>query len=328
MISCNKNIEISNSNNNNDNDNCREVSHKIGKTKVCGEPKRIIALGPNVLEHLLALEIQPVAFADQVNFSSQDYTNPVQQIPYLGKYLNESMTNVGLAYSPNLESILKMKPDLILGIESNNAQQYKTLSKIAPTVLVNWADGEESMRAIAQAFNSEMEAEKVLQTTKAKITEAKTEFTPIVEKYPKVLLLRATGVQEFVSDNSRGLCSSLVKDLGFELVSPQKSNSSPSDSFTTISLEVLPQLEEADLIILLGYDFTQLETLTDMNNFGQHQVTKLQKEWSKNEIAQSLSASKEGKVYYIPAYLCFGLTGAIGTELYLNELKKQLLPTL
>jgi iron complex transport system substrate-binding protein len=116
--------------------------------------------------------------------------------------------------------------------------------------------------------------------------------------------------------------------LGFELVSPPKSNSSPSDSFTTISLEVLPQLEEADLIILLGYDFTQLESLKDMSNFGEHQVTNLQQEWSKNAIAQSLKGSKEGKVYYIPAYLCFGLTGAIGTELYLNELKKQLLPTL
>lgn len=48
----------------------------------------------------------------------------------------------------------------------------------------------------------------------------------------------------------------------------------------------------------------------------------------KNEIAQSLEASKEGRVYYIPAYMCLGLTGAIGTELYLNELKTQLLPKL
>lgn len=326
LISCTKNTETFNSNNNDE--NCRFINHKMGETKVCGEPKRIIALGPNVLEHLLALEIQPVAFADQVNFSSEDYTNPPQQIPYLGKYINESITNVGLAYSPNLESILKMKPDLILGIESNNAQQYEHLSKIAPTIMVHWAEPEESLRTIALAVNSENQAEKLLQTNEAKIAEAKTEFAPIVKQYPKMLLLRAQGLQEFVSDNSRGLCSSLVKDLGFELVSPPKSDPSQPDTFTTISLEVLPQLDKADLILLLGYDFTELENLKDMDNFRQHQLTDLQKEWSKNAIAQSLSASKEGKVYYIPAYLCFGLTGAIGTELYLNELKTQLLPKL
>ncbi|MBF2058133.1 MAG: iron-siderophore ABC transporter substrate-binding protein [Cyanobacterium sp. T60_A2020_053] len=325
LFSCNKSIDNSISDNNID--DCREISHKMGTTKVCGEPKRIIALGPNVLEHLVALEIQPVAFADQVNFSSQDYTNPAQQMPYLGNYINGSMINVGLAYSPNLESILKVKPDLILGIESNNAQQYENLSKIAPTIIGDWAQPEETMKAIAQGVNRETQAQEILEINEKKIAEAKIEFAPVVNKFPKMLLLRATGVQEFVSDNDRGLCSSLVKDLGFELISPPNSDPSQPNSLTTISLEVLPQLEKADLILLLGYDFTRLETLKDMDNFGQHQVTNLQQEWSKNAITQSLQASQEGNVFYLPAYLCFGLTGAIGTELYLQELKQQLLPS-
>ena len=42
--------------------------------------------------------------------------------------------------------------------------------------------------------------------------------------------------------------------------------------------------------------------------------------------AQSLDASQAGRVYFIPAYLCAGLPGPIGTELYLEELKEQLLP--
>ncbi|MGP1386521.1 MAG: hypothetical protein ACTS2F_23375 [Thainema sp.] len=40
-------------------------------------------------------------------------------------------------------------------------------------------------------------------------------------------------------------------------------------------------------------------------------------------IAQFLDASQAGRVYFIPAYFCRGLPGAIGTELYLEELKEQ-----
>ncbi|AFZ54131.1 iron-siderophore ABC transporter substrate-binding protein [Cyanobacterium aponinum] len=326
LISCTRNTSTSISNNNDD--NCRSISHQMGEAKICDEPKRIVALGPNVLEPLLALQVQAIAFADHIGFYTKDYTNPLEQIPYLGKYINESMTNVGIAYTPNIEQILKVKPDLILGVEINNASQYEMLSKIAPTLILDWDKPMENMKTIAQAVNRETQAEELLQTTQAQIAKAKTEFAPVVKKHPKVLLLYAKGLQELISDNSRGLCSSLVKDLGFQLVSPPKSNPSQPDTRTPISLEILPQLEKADSIILLGYNFSQPETLKDIDNFAQHQLTETQQAWAKNEIAQSLEASKEGRVYYIPAYMCLGLTGAIGTELYLNELKTQLLPKL
>lgn len=37
--------------------NCRQVQHQMGEAKICDEPKRIVALGPNVLEPLLALQV-------------------------------------------------------------------------------------------------------------------------------------------------------------------------------------------------------------------------------------------------------------------------------
>jgi iron complex transport system substrate-binding protein len=59
-----------------------------------------------------------------------------------------------------------------------------------------------------------------------------------------------------------------------------------------------------------------------------NQLTKLQQTWKSNPIARSLKASKAGKVYFIiPSYLCLALPGPIGTNLYLEALKKQLLLT-
>lgn len=62
-----------------------------------------------------------------------------------------------------------------------------------------------------------------------------------------------------------------------------------------------------------------------MDRFEEHQLTDFEQAWEKNALAQSLNASKAGRVYFIPAYLCLGLPGPIGTELYLNELREQML---
>ncbi|MEM7062506.1 MAG: ABC transporter substrate-binding protein [Cyanobacteria bacterium P01_B01_bin.77] len=102
---------------------CRTVEHKVGETEICGNPQKIVALGPYVLEHLLALNIQPVGYADHIEFHQGDYSNPSQQIPYLGDFITQPLANVGLAYTPSIESILQIQPDLILGVEGNNAAQ-------------------------------------------------------------------------------------------------------------------------------------------------------------------------------------------------------------
>ncbi|MEM1426643.1 MAG: iron-siderophore ABC transporter substrate-binding protein, partial [Cyanobacteria bacterium P01_H01_bin.130] len=77
-------------------------------------------------------------------------------------------------------------------------------------------------------------------------------------------------------------------------------------------------------IILLGYN-SDMSDLADVAVFDRHQISKLKQAWEKNAIAQSLEASKAGRVYFLPAYLCLALPGVIGTQLYLEALEKQFL---
>jgi len=289
---------------------------------VCGQPQRIVALGPYVLESLLTLGIQPVGFADHMMLHQGTYDNPSQQIPYLGNRITQPLANVGLAYSPSIESLLKIQPDLIVGTESN-ASQYATLSEMAPTVLVKWADPENSLRTIAQAVGHSDQAEQLLTKTEQHIAAAREAFAPFVAANPKVLLLSSSQLQEINLGNSgHGQCSSLIEALGFQLVAPPGFDRTNTDSLVPISLETLPQLNEADSIILLGSNFS---ALNEADTFENHQLISLKQSWEQNALAQSLQASKAGRVYFIPAYLCLGLPGSIGTELYLDELQKQLL---
>ncbi|PSN77790.1 hypothetical protein C8B47_20200 [filamentous cyanobacterium CCP4] len=75
----------------------------------------------------------------------------------------------------------------------------------------------------------------------------------------------------------------------------------------------------------MGYDWDSPK-LNEADTFSSYQLDQLKQAWGDNAIAQSLVASQAGRVYFIPAYLCLGLPGPIGTELYLEELKQQLLP--
>ena len=59
-----------------------------------------------------------------------------------------------------------------------------------------------------------------------------------------------------------------------------------------ISIETLSQLNDADLVILLGHNFSDRKQLDSMEHFEEHQLSKLKQAWEENEIAQSLDASR------------------------------------
>jgi iron complex transport system substrate-binding protein len=304
---------------------CRTIQHEMGETEVCGQLKRIVVLGPYILEHLLALDVQPVAFADHVAFHQGDYTDPSQQIPYLGERITQPLANVGIAYTPSIEAIVKVQPDLILGIDDINANQYETLSKIAPTLLLDYSDTENTLKAIAKAVNRSEQAEQLLAKTQQQFAQARETFAPLVATHPKILLLGSPNLSELYLENPANSCSSLIEKLGFQRISQSAIDNANSEAALPLSLETLPEFNDADLVILFGSNFSKLKQFSSSDNFEDHQLSKLKQAWEENAIAQSLDASKAGRVYFIPAYLCRGLPGPIGTELYLEELKEQLL---
>ena len=301
---------------------CRTIEHEAGETEVCGEPQRIVVLGPYVLEPLLALGVQPVAYGDHVAFHQGEYDNPKEQIPYLGDMVTQSIANVGIAYEPSIEAIATAQPDLIIGIEAN-VQRYDILSQIAPTILLKYGETENNFKAIAQAVDRTQQAEQLLAETKQRIAAARETFAPVVAENPDILLINSSQLKEITPIDSHTSCTSLPEQLGFKPVPiPGVETPEPNTSPPPISIETLPKLNDADSIIVFGYDFGEGK---QVDNFDRNQLSKTKQAWSNNAIAQSMDASKAGRVYFIPTYLCAGLPGAIGTELYLKELEQQLL---
>jgi iron complex transport system substrate-binding protein len=102
----------------------RMISHAMGTTEVAASPQRVVVLDTSELDNALALGIVPVGA-------------PVAEALEYQGYLAEQLVGIadtGAISEPNLEAILALKPDLILGSKQRYEAIYPQLSAIAPTV--------------------------------------------------------------------------------------------------------------------------------------------------------------------------------------------------
>ena len=305
---------------------CRVVKHDVGETEVCGQPQKVVALGPYALDLLLSLGVQPAGYADYFSLYRGDYfDNPSQQIPYLGSRLTNQPMNLGTGDQPSLEELVQLKPDLIVGETGGNKNNYALLSQIAPTLLLgkriekdNW---KHSIQEIAKALGREDQAEQVLLEHKQRLAANQAELVPFVKANPQVLLLGGNQLNENIRVfGSHEFIGGLLKDLGFQIIAlPEQQQ---KHQVTLVSPEVLPSLNAADTIFVLGYDLNPGDY---RGNFSENQMKNIKQEWSNQAITQTLKADKEGRVYFVPYYLWNGLNGPIGTELVLEELRQLLL---
>ncbi|MEL6936759.1 MAG: iron-siderophore ABC transporter substrate-binding protein, partial [Cyanobacteria bacterium J06607_17] len=294
--------------------NCRTINHDAGATEICGIPQTIVSLSAHALDLLLSLEQQPAGYVTPVSlFRGDVFDNPAKQIPYLGAAITTQPVNLGDAQSPSMERLTALKPDLIVG-ETRNADEYKLLSQIAPTILLEQrtvkGQWQEHLRILAAALGNPDAAESLIQQYQTTVEQARLDLADVTATHPNLLLLGANRLDEGVyviqTDTYLG---ELLGDLGFTLVAPPSPTDMPN---APVSLEGLPALDSADTIIILGYNLDtndpaikQALTAGDRSIEDiaeQHQVKAIQQSWQENAIAQSLTASKENRVYFATYY--------------------------
>ncbi len=318
--------------------NCRVVEHDLGQAEICGDPQKIVVLSVNALDLLLSLNEQPSGFATRFNvYRGEVFDNPDRQIPYLGDRVTTQPANLGQSDAPSLEKMASIDPDLILGEAGQNANNYDLLSQIAPTILwkARTTEGQwqENLRDIAKAIGEEEKAQIAIDRYQNLVAEARSDFAEVASKHPQILLLGTDRIEEnihAISPNS--YLGNLLTDIGFEVIPKPSDNIQPS---LPVSVETLPKLDDADIIIVLSYnsdfgggDIEELErssdkTMTDL--IENHQLQTIEQNWKENAIAQSLTASKENRVFFATYAKWNGLNGPIGAELVLEQLREFLL---
>jgi iron complex transport system substrate-binding protein len=127
------------------------VEHAMGKTQVPKNPQRIVTLGNFTTESLLAIDLHPIGTL-------------TPQSSYLKKRLQDTKS---IGYPrPDLERVLALQPDLILGT-TYLEEIYAQASQIAPTVLFEFQTSANWKEIFASVGKAVRRSEKVNAVMKA-----------------------------------------------------------------------------------------------------------------------------------------------------------------
>jgi len=223
----------------------RVIQHALGETTITGTPQRIVALEWTYVEDLLALGIQPVGVADIAGYKTW-VKIPVE--------LGPQAVDVGLRGEPNLETLVSLKPDLIIGLDYSFGAAYEQISAIAPAIAFNpypadkTASTFEEMRTtlmtIAQVTGKMAEGEAALKRLDEKIAAGRAQLEQAGLSNENFILSQiyfydgATSARLF-TDN--GMAAEIVSQLGLQ---NGWEDEWQQYGFTTVGAETLSELDE------------------------------------------------------------------------------------
>lgn len=142
----------------------RTITDVIGEVEVPVNPQRVVVLDGPQLDACLAVGVTPVGAV--TGFAGAEFPK------YLGD-LTSGIENIGTISEPNLEMIIALEPDLILGSNLRNEEIHGTLSQIAPTVFSEAVsdDWRGNFELFTNALNRQSEAEAISAAYDARLEE-------------------------------------------------------------------------------------------------------------------------------------------------------------
>lgn len=212
----------------------RTVTDVYGEVQVPVNPHRVVVLDGPQLDACLAVGVTPIGAV--TGFDGAEFP------AYLGD-LTEGIENVGTISEPNLELIISLEPDLIIGSNLRNQDIHDTLSAIAPTVFSEAVsdDWRGNFTIFTDALNKSAEAEEASAAYDARLEEFRNATDG--ERPDWVI-----SIVRFMADhvrlyNDTSFIGTILKDA--ELTRPE-SQTGPDPEVGIFSRVSLEQIREAD----------------------------------------------------------------------------------
>ncbi|GAB6257012.1 MULTISPECIES: ABC transporter substrate-binding protein [Peribacillus] len=258
------------------------IKHVLGNTELHAKPKKIVVLEWTYVEDLLALDIQPVGVTD-----IEGYNKWVQ----IDEELSTDVTDVGTRQEPNLEAIAQLEPDLIITTKFRHEGIKKELESIAPTIFFEPYPQDESIsqydemvttfKTIAKAVQKEDQADAILNELNEKYKETKEKIQAEKLKTNQFVLTQAYSsnqvpVLRVFTPNS--MASVILEKVGLQ--NAYQNENFEVYGFSTVNVEALPALEEANFIYVVQ----------DNDNIFENQL-------KDNDVWKNIAFVKEDRTY-------------------------------
>ncbi|XID93172.1 ABC transporter substrate-binding protein [Paenibacillaceae bacterium WGS1546] len=218
----------------------RTVRDAFGEVEVPARPERVVVLASSGLDNLLAVGVKPIGAPYSVSVNANFFAHLADQ--------TDGIENTGTTDQPNLESIAKLNPDLIIGQKDTHEAVRDDLKRIAPVVLTERVTGDWKglLRDQADAVNKLEEANKLIAEFEARIATFKTDIgDKLADKTVTLIRPREDHVRIYTENSYSG---AIVKEAG--LVRPANQQGAAGQHIA-ITEEQIGEMD-ADVIISFG----------------------------------------------------------------------------
>ncbi|MFC4013128.1 ABC transporter substrate-binding protein [Nonomuraea purpurea] len=217
----------------------RTVKHAMGETKVPMNPQRVVVLDTDKLDTMVSLGLTPVGAAQ----AQENQSWP----KYLGSALAATKP-VGTLQQLNIEAIMALKPDLILGTKFRQAAFYDKLSKIAPTVFtervgITW---KENFLLDAEALGKKDQATQLMSAYETRAEEIGAKFSKL---QVGIVRFMPTEIRVYGPESFSGI---VVGDSGIQRPQAQQLAEQDDKRFGKLSQENIAKAD-ADVVFYTAY---------------------------------------------------------------------------
>jgi iron complex transport system substrate-binding protein len=273
---------------------------KTGETiSLTKTPERIACLTGICLDILAELGVDPVLYWDSTALLPQYFGDRAKNFIKLG----------GTFAEPNVEDIVRSKPDLIIGLAGNHNKIRDALKSTAPLALFDPAtynESVENLRTVGQVMGRSTQAEAAIKKFQSKLALYK-------EKSPKTktaVFIWSGAVGSIGIDTAQAPYGALLAEV---TKYPWPSSALPNNAVRGIySME---KLLEVDPDVIFAGAFMNVPSARKISDWGKE-----------NPLWGELKAVKNNQVYDVDVQIWITPRGTRGYSLVLDEVMTKLYP--
>lgn len=277
----------------------KTIKHAMGTVTLKKKPERVVVLFNGMTDITAHLGVKPVGSVQ--SWEEKPWYN------YLRAKM-EGVKDLGEETQPNVEAIIALKPDLIIGTKARHEKLYPQLSSIAPTIITEEIfDWKANLKYASDALYKKEEGDKILADWDKKVAEFK-------QKAGDKLAKTEVSIVRFERDGSArfyatGFAGTIFKELG--LARPKAQILEPGKAVLNLTTkEQMPSLD-GDYI----FDITRL-------NSAEPTVEKSQNDWTSHALWKNLKGVKNGKYFVVDSITWNLAGGSMAAQAMLADLYK------
>lgn len=255
----------------------RTITHDLGETTISGTPKRIVSTSVVLTGTLLALDAPVVGsgaskpgaegFDDSGFFTHWSQVAKERGVKAL--YTNSEL---------NIEAVTAEKPDLIIIASTggdSTKDQYESLSKIAPTVAINYnsESWQTVTRKVADVTGTQARAEELTKTFNSRVTELKAGMSGVPTDPVQAIVYTPSNGLSFAKPG--GPHDEIFSALGFKLAEAPASSGEEGANrkdFVFATVEQSVQALTSETLLLVSGDDKTVEQLKADSNYNTTQT--------------------------------------------------------